>query len=233
MTPQEASAERIRISQAQDAWLREHGGLPKDYAFRGGAAPVRLGFLDRNPWLRPVIGAASVAAPVGLAGAFGGGAASGIAAGGAGTAGTTVGSTVPALTVGGTNAAVSGIAGAGSLGGIMRGAGRFFNGNAGLNAVNQGVGALTNYYSARTQGQAADRAAELEAQAARETLAFLKEQEATRQREFAETQAKNEALFREREARLAPYRRMGAGTLGQLARPIPRGGSLGSLMGGR
>lgn len=139
-----------------------------------------------------------LAAPA-VAGAFGGG---GLSA--ASTAAQT-GAALPAGAVTATGA-----------GGGMGSIGSFLSGNAGLNMVNQGVGAVTNYLGNRAQTRANDRAAQLEADATAATLAFLKEQEATRAREFRETEAKNLGLYREQQARLEPYRRLGRGSIGQL-----------------
>lgn len=96
-----------------------------------------------------------------------------------------------------------------------------------------GISAATNIIGARSAAGAADKAAELEAEAARQSLAFLKDQEAARQREFQSTQDRNYGLYQDQQARLEPYRRAGAGSIGQLMQPIPRGNSIGSLMGGR
>lgn len=83
--------------------------------------------------------------------------------------------------------------------------------------------------AANVQTAAANRAAELEAQSAREALAFAKEQEDTRRREWQSTQDRNFQLWQGREAQLQPYRDFGAGSLAQLSRPRP--GSLGDRVG--
>lgn len=97
--------------------------------------------------------------------------------------------------------------------------------------------------AARYQTESANYAADLEAKSAERALAFAKEQEAARQKEWAETQARNKAIYDaemardqgrydDLQSRLAPYRQFGAGSLGQLARPIPGVGTLGARMGG-
>lgn len=86
--------------------------------------------------------------------------------------------------------------------------------------------------AAQYQTQQANYAADLEAKAQAEALAFLKEQEAARRREWQMTQDRNYQLYQEREERLSPYRRFGAGAIAQMGQPIPRAGSLGARMGG-
>lgn len=92
---------------------------------------------------------------------------------------------------------------------------------------------------ARMQTNAATRAAEIEGQAQRDSLAFLQQQEATRKQEFDSTQAQNLSNYTDerdfRRNQLAPYQRAGIGSLGQLARPIqniPSTGRLGDLVKG-
>lgn len=105
-----------------------------------------------------------------------------------------------------------------------------------------GINTLGNLFAARSANNAADRAAqlnsaaalraaELESQGNAEQLAFLKSQEAERQREWQQTQDTNMGLFREREGRLAPYRALGPQSLGQLLMPIPRTRTLGAMLG--
>lgn len=94
------------------------------------------------------------------------------------------------------------------------------------------IGAGATVYGARAASGANRHAATLEATGARDALAFAREQEAARQREFRETQARNLALYREGQARLDPYRRFGARSLEQIAQPIPGVGTLGARMGG-
>lgn len=89
--------------------------------------------------------------------------------------------------------------------------------------------------SARTQERMATQAAELEAQAAREALAFEKEREERRRAEFERIQALNEGIYKQTRKDLQPYRQLGRGSIGQMMKPIPRqsAGSIGSLMEGQ
>jgi hypothetical protein len=139
-------------------------------------------------------------------------------------------------------------------------------------ASNKSSNAATD--ATNTQVAAGQRAAELEARSAADSLGFLREQEAARQDEWRSTQAKNYEQWlseqnytrgqdkqdleykRERDAlqqsnwaaiqrrnaeleaarqgRLKPYQNLGAGSLGQMARPIPTlagQGSLASMVG--
>jgi hypothetical protein len=98
--------------------------------------------------------------------------------------------------------------------------------------------------AARYSRDSANYAADLEAKAAQEALAHAKEVEAARQREFREVQDRNFGIYQQEraleqgryddlQARMAPYRRLGAGSVGQLMRlPHALPGSLGSRMGG-
>lgn len=97
--------------------------------------------------------------------------------------------------------------------------------------------------SAAYQSQQAKYAADLEAKASADALQFAKEQEAQRQKEWMLTQDRNRAIYdaevgrddlryQTRQNNLAPYRQFGAGSLGQLMRPIPGVGSLADRMGG-
>lgn len=96
--------------------------------------------------------------------------------------------------------------------------------------------------SAQYQANQANYAADLEAKSAADALAFAKQQEDQRHQEFVSTQAQNkaiydadvarqQAMYDQRQANLAPYRTFGYGSLAQLARPIPRAGSIGSIAG--
>lgn len=90
--------------------------------------------------------------------------------------------------------------------------------------------------SARYQTDYANRAADLEAKAAAEALAFEKEREARRRAEFDSIQARNFEQYQLAQGRLAPYRALGRGAIGQLMKPIPgktQPGSIGALMGGK
>ena len=114
-------------------------------------------------------------------------------------------------------------------------------------AIAGGAAAGATVYGAHKSSSAQQRAAELgsasanqagalEAKAAEDALTFAKEQEAQRKLEFQQTQALNLDQYRQSQARLEPYRRLGAGTIGQMAQPIPdwqaRPGSLGQMMTG-
>lgn len=79
-----------------------------------------------------------------------------------------------------------------------------------------------NTYATQMGTEAANRAADLEAKSAEEALAFAKEQEATRRREFEQTQQQNYGMWLKQREDLSPYRRLGAGSVLQLAQPIPR-----------
>jgi hypothetical protein len=123
-------------------------------------------------------------------------------------------------------------------------------------AIASGVQALFGFFggksanksgdrAAQLQYSAAMRAAQLQADAEARQLAFLKETETARQREWQMTQDRNRAIYdsetaqeqgryNDLQARMQPYRQFGGGAIGQLSRPIPRGmpGSLGARMGG-
>lgn len=98
--------------------------------------------------------------------------------------------------------------------------------------------------SAQYGMQQANYAANLEAQAADKALAFAKEQEAARQQEFKATQDRNYQLWQADQAReqgryddlqsrMQPYRRLGAGAVGQMMHlPVSLPGTLGARMGG-
>lgn len=89
--------------------------------------------------------------------------------------------------------------------------------------------AIAAVYSAKKQSSAAkqansaqvtasNKAADIEAQAAREALAFQKEQEATRKAEFEKAEALNFQQYQEQLARMVPYRNVGLAALGGLGR---------------
>ena len=109
--------------------------------------------------------------------------------------------------------------------------------------IGAGIGAGASMYAAKKQNQAAregarvtssaaTHAADLEANAALQALAYQQQVEATRRQEFETTQDRNYALWQRRESQLQPYRDLGRGALGQLMRPIPRAdpNSLGALL---
>lgn len=77
--------------------------------------------------------------------------------------------------------------------------------------------------STRTQTQAANQAAALEAQIARDQLAFQQQQAKLTQANFDATQKFNRSVYTDQQARLTPYRQFGAGAIAQLGQPIPGG----------
>lgn len=157
--------------------------------------------------------AGAIAAPF-AAGALAGSGA-GSAAGGAGA--TTFGTGATGSMIGAEGA---GWAGAGAAGGGAGTVGSILAGHA----VPQGISAISNYFGNRSANNAAERAAntqaaaskyaaDLEAKAAEEALAWLKEQ------------------HQQRETQLTPYRQLGANSLRQLSTPIPGVGTI--MNGGR
>lgn len=88
-----------------------------------------------------------------------------------------------------------------------------FNGKSQSNAASR---------AAQQQSQATRYAADLEAKAAQDALAFAKEQEAARQREWEQAQARNYDIWQQRENQLMPARRLGWGSIAQMAMPIPK-----------
>lgn len=95
---------------------------------------------------------------------------------------------------------------------------------------------------AKLQSDAAMRAAQLEADANAQALAFAREQEAERRRQFEATQGRNYEIYQdernygrrrdaERDERLKPYVNVGQGTIRSLMQPIPRrtSGTVGDL----
>jgi hypothetical protein len=94
--------------------------------------------------------------------------------------------------------------------------------------------------AAQQQSQAARYAADLEAKAAQDALAFAREQEATRQRLWEQAQARNYDIWQQRENQLMPARRLGWGSIAQMAMPIPQSptdrpnaGTIAALINGR
>lgn len=115
--------------------------------------------------------------------------------------------------------------------------------SAGASVYGAKKNSSANKAAAQYQTNSANYAADLEAKAAERALVFAREQEAQRAKEFAETQAKNRAIYDTEQAReqgryddlqtrMQPYRQFGVGAIGQLGRPIPRAGSLGARLGG-
>jgi hypothetical protein len=97
--------------------------------------------------------------------------------------------------------------------------------------------------AARYQTQQANYGADLEAKSAQAALDFAKQQEAQRHAEFQSTQdqnyqlwlaeqAKDDGRYNDRRARLDPYAQWGVGAIGQIMRPIPGSGSIGSIARG-
>jgi hypothetical protein len=118
-------------------------------------------------------------------------------------------------------------------------------------AIGAGIGALGSIFSGKSQSNAAKDAsrrqaqssryaADLEAKAAQDSLSFLREQEATRQREWEQAQQQNFGLWQQRENQLMPARRLGWGSIAQMAMPIPKSptdrpnpGTVAALINGR
>lgn len=86
----------------------------------------------------------------------------------------------------------------------------------------------------KAQMSSSQYAADLEAKAAADALAFAKLQEEARQREFRDTTAKNLELadrdfnlgvsrYNEQQQRLRPFQQLGTASVAQLGRPMPRG----------
>ena len=105
--------------------------------------------------------------------------------------------------------------------------------NPAWDLVSGGIGSIANVYGGKqaqkAQRYATDaavaaqnRAADLEAKSAQDALAFAREQETARQKEWQSTQDRNYALWLQQRRDLSPYRRLGTGAIGQLAMPIPR-----------
>lgn len=169
------------------------------------------GFLDKlGSYMPAIVGG------IFTAGAFGG-------AGGAGAAG--------------------GAGSSGSIGATMAGGGTPWWGSLVQqipSAVGQIYGANKQtsaaMQSAAAQIAAANHAADLQAQAAAEALAFERSQAAQQQQNWQTTQDRNYGIYQTQQANLAPYRALGAGAIAQLMQPIRQrpapGGSVAGMMGG-
>lgn len=135
--------------------------------------------------------------------------------------------------------------GTGAVGGSVLGGPLGMVIGGGLGAVGSIYGSKKQSHAieqaARYQQQSANYAADLEAKSTAAALEFAKQQEAQRAKENADIQARNKAIYDAEQAReqgrydtrqgqLAPFRQFGYGSLGQLAQPIPRVGSLGSMV---
>ena len=83
-----------------------------------------------------------------------------------------------------------------------------------------GAGATPGGSALASRG--ANRAGEIQAQAAERALQFQREEAARAERNFQETQRFNRSVYTDQQARLAPYRALGAGTIQQLGQPIPQ-----------
>jgi hypothetical protein len=119
--------------------------------------------------------------------------------------------------------------------------------SAGASVYASRAGSSAAKRGAQLQTNSANYAADLEAKANQRALEFTQAQEAQRQKEFQITQDRNKVIYDAEMARdqsryddqqaryttrrndLAPYRAFGAGSLAQLAQPIPRAGGPGSL----
>ncbi len=103
-------------------------------------------------------------------------------------------------------------------------------------AATVGATVLSNRASgkaAKQQARTAQTAAQIEAASQKEALDFAKQQEATRQAEWQKAQDQNYRVYLTQRKDLEPYRRAGAGAIGQMARPISgyRAGALGQIGG--
>lgn len=92
--------------------------------------------------------------------------------------------------------------------------------------------------AAQYQATTANQAAQIESQSAADALAFQREQEAQRQKEWQSTQDRNYGIYQEerdyRRGNLRPYQQLGTRAIGQLLQPIvqrPQPGSVAALMG--
>lgn len=142
---------------------------------------------------------------------------------GAGIAGAAVtgGLAAPALFGGaGVGAGAGAGAGVGSFGSMLLGAAVPTGINAGASLIGQRMQNTANTRASDAQRDAANYAADLEHQSAQDVLAFQKEQEAQRQKEWAQTQQRNWELEQARLARAEPFRQAGVRSLGQLLMPI-------------
>lgn len=128
----------------------------------------------------------------------------------------------------GTGAAAAGNAAAWG-GTAAAGAGSLWKNLFNPHLINAGVNAATNIYGTKAQLSANDRATEAQEKAAAEELAFRREVEAQRQREFETTRRANydqwaaeagniDAQRVAREGRLTPYRGLGQTAASQLSR---------------
>jgi hypothetical protein len=113
---------------------------------------------------------------------------------------------------------------------------------AAMPAISAGLQGLFGLFGAKSANKASDRAANLQYQATlrslamqeaanREQMAFLRDQEATRQREFKGTQDLNLRLYNEGVQRREPFRQFAIGSLRQLSNPIGPQASSMSLRG--
>lgn len=224
--------------------VRRQGPSNWDKALMYGAPAAGFG----------IAGAGTIAA---LAGVGGAGAAGGLASGGVPVTSGIGGTVLPGTAVGITGGGAASVLPAAMTAPAAAGGGKFTIGSLLKNpdvvstGISSGIGALTNIYGTRAANSANQRAAQAQADANRYAadltakgneaqLAFLKEQEAARMREWQLTQDRNEALYNaetareqgrydDTQARLAPFRAFGVGAIGQLGRPIP--GSIGTMVG--
>ena len=88
----------------------------------------------------------------------------------------------------------------------------------------------------RMQIDSSNKAAELEAQTAREALAAQREEMAANRAAAAASENRAYQMWLTKRADLAPYRQLGADALTQMRKPIPtlppQGGTIGSIIGG-
>lgn len=157
---------------------------------------------------------AGIAAPaaVAAAGAIGGGVAAGGSGGAASVAPNVLNpalagaaSSVPAIT-----APVAAAAGKGLMSGI----------GVWGPVLNAAINGVANIYGTKAQSAATSKAGDLQAKASADALAFSREQEAERVREYNQEQATSKAAWDAQEARRAPYREAGQNALMQLSQLV-------------
>lgn len=95
--------------------------------------------------------------------------------------------------------------------------------------ITAAAGAGATIYGSKKASSANEKASQVQAQSNAEALAFAREQEARRQREYDQQIAAEKAAWEAEQARLAPYRAASYGILGQSADRL--GLNLGALGG--
>ena len=87
-----------------------------------------------------------------------------------------------------------------------------------VSLIGSAIGAGVQGYGATRAAQANTQAAQLQAKATADQQAFLREQEATRAKEYADQQAAAKAAWTAEQARRAPYRAAAQNAMVQLAK---------------